>query len=224
MPRCGGASGSVRASTAHQLAYWAHDVHVFWPLITKWSPRVLRARAQRCEVRAGIRLREALAPDVVAAQDALRYAAFCSGVPSATIVGPTTSSPTSPISGGAPARASSSLATICSINVAPRPPCSAGQARLTSRASYSLRCQPRRNSTRASKSAGISSGRGGARRGTRASRRGRAVRRRSARAASARHDRASADARRPVDLREAHRRLPGTWRSPASPRSCVTTS
>ena len=208
MPRCGGASGSVRASTAHQLAYCAHDVHVFWPLITKWSPR------SSARVRSDARSEPAFGSEKPWHQMSSplrirsRYAAFCSGVPSATIVGPTTSRPTSPISGGAPARASSSLATICSINVAPRPPCSAGQVRLTSRASYSLRCQPRRNSTRASKSAGISSGTASARRGSRASRRGRAARRRSARVASARHHRASTDARRPVDLREAHRRLP----------------
>ena len=38
MPRCLGASGSVRASRIPNLAMWAKLVHTFWPLITHSSP------------------------------------------------------------------------------------------------------------------------------------------------------------------------------------------
>ena len=71
MPRCGGASGSVRASTAHQLAYCAPRRPRLLAVDHEVVAAVLRARAQRREIRAGIRLGEALAPDVVAAEDPL---------------------------------------------------------------------------------------------------------------------------------------------------------
>ena len=38
MPLCLGASGSVRTKHRHKSAWWAPDVHTFWPLTTKWSP------------------------------------------------------------------------------------------------------------------------------------------------------------------------------------------
>ncbi len=45
-PLCLGASGSVRATSMHHLAYWAALVHTFCPVTTQWSPsltaRVLR--------------------------------------------------------------------------------------------------------------------------------------------------------------------------------------
>ena len=34
MPLCLGASGSVRAASQPQLAWWAPQVQIFWPLIT----------------------------------------------------------------------------------------------------------------------------------------------------------------------------------------------
>ena len=34
MPLCFGASGSVRTKHMHQSAWWAPDVHTFWPLTT----------------------------------------------------------------------------------------------------------------------------------------------------------------------------------------------
>ena len=38
MPRCFGASGSVRNMPNSQLDLWAEEVHIFWPLITYSSP------------------------------------------------------------------------------------------------------------------------------------------------------------------------------------------
>ena len=38
MPLCFGASGSVRTKQRHQSAWWAPEVHTFWPLTTKSSP------------------------------------------------------------------------------------------------------------------------------------------------------------------------------------------
>ncbi len=38
MPRCFGASGSVRASMNIQSARWAPEVQIFWPLMTYSSP------------------------------------------------------------------------------------------------------------------------------------------------------------------------------------------
>ena len=38
MPRCFGASGSVRASRNMKSASWAWLVHTFWPLMTHSSP------------------------------------------------------------------------------------------------------------------------------------------------------------------------------------------
>ena len=44
MPLCLGASRLVRASTKHQSAQWASDVHTFWPLIDHSSPSTSSAR------------------------------------------------------------------------------------------------------------------------------------------------------------------------------------
>jgi hypothetical protein len=38
MPLCFGADGFVRARTKIQLAVWADDVQIFWPLMTHSSP------------------------------------------------------------------------------------------------------------------------------------------------------------------------------------------
>ena len=38
MPRCFGASGSVRASMKSQSAWCAPEVQIFWPLTTYSSP------------------------------------------------------------------------------------------------------------------------------------------------------------------------------------------
>ena len=66
MPRCFGASGSVRTRSSHQSASWPSVVQIFCPLITQSSP----SRTARCAAtrgRSGVGLGEALAPDVVAA-------------------------------------------------------------------------------------------------------------------------------------------------------------
>ena len=38
MPRCLGASGSVRTKQKIQSARWAVLVQILWPLTTQWSP------------------------------------------------------------------------------------------------------------------------------------------------------------------------------------------
>ena len=38
MPWCFGASGSVRTRQKIMSAYWAPEVQIFWPLMTKSSP------------------------------------------------------------------------------------------------------------------------------------------------------------------------------------------
>ena len=70
MPLCFGASGSVRARTKMWSARWPADVQIFWPLITHWSPSSTARHAEVAEVGAGVGLGVALAPDVLAAQDA----------------------------------------------------------------------------------------------------------------------------------------------------------
>jgi len=57
----------------HHFAYWAKVVQTFWPLTTHSSPS-LTAGLQRGEVRARLRLGEALAPDLLAGQDRLQVA------------------------------------------------------------------------------------------------------------------------------------------------------
>ena len=68
-PLCLGTSGSVRASSSPKAACWALVVHTFWPdtrqLPSSWR---LRARLDAGEVRAGGRLGEELAPDLLAGQ------------------------------------------------------------------------------------------------------------------------------------------------------------
>ena len=69
MPRCLGASGSVRVSTKIQLARWPAEVQIFWPLMTHSSPSSTARRAEVAQVGAGVGLGVALAPLVLAAED-----------------------------------------------------------------------------------------------------------------------------------------------------------
>ena len=70
MPRCLGASGSVRQSTKIQLADWPAEVQIFWPLMTHSSPSRTARQPRLTEVGAGVGLGVALAPDVGAVDDA----------------------------------------------------------------------------------------------------------------------------------------------------------
>ncbi len=46
MPRCLGASASVRQASQIQSACWALLVKIFWPSMTQWSPsRTARVRS-----------------------------------------------------------------------------------------------------------------------------------------------------------------------------------
>ena len=70
MPRCLGASGSVRARRWMWSALWALDVQIFWPLMTKSSPSCSARGLEGGEVGAGVGLGESLAPPALAAGDA----------------------------------------------------------------------------------------------------------------------------------------------------------
>ena len=70
MPLCFGASGSVRASVKMWSARWPADVQIFWPLSTHWSPSSVGPQRQAAEVGPGVGLGVALAPAVLAGQDA----------------------------------------------------------------------------------------------------------------------------------------------------------
>ena len=102
-----------------------------------------RPGAQRREVRARARLREPLAPHLVAPQDLREVgSAFCSGVPSATIVGPACRSPTKfTPTYGARAFVVSSRKISCWVGDASWPPYSFGQLSPAYPASKRRRCQ-----------------------------------------------------------------------------------
>ncbi len=86
MPRRLGAVGSVRASSRHQSAWDAPLAHTFWPVHHDTPPSTGRgARLQAGQVRAGLRLGEALAPDL-AVEDGGQVARRCSSVPAASSV------------------------------------------------------------------------------------------------------------------------------------------
>ena len=64
-PWCDFDSGSVRHTTKHQSARCASVVHTFWPVITHSSPSSTARRLDVREVGAGVRLGEALAPQLL---------------------------------------------------------------------------------------------------------------------------------------------------------------
>ena len=70
MPLCFGASGSVRASRKMWSARWPADVQIFWPLMHPLVAVEHGPAAEVAEVGAGVRLGVALAPDVLAGEDA----------------------------------------------------------------------------------------------------------------------------------------------------------
>src|SRR5213594_2122104 len=69
MPRWRGASGSVRTRSSWNCATCAKLVHTFCPLTTRTVALDDGARLEARQVGARVRLREALAPDHLAAQD-----------------------------------------------------------------------------------------------------------------------------------------------------------
>ena len=68
-PVLGRAGGSVRASTKHQSAQWASEVHTFWPWITHSSPSSSARVCDVGQVAAGVGLGVALAPQLGAGHD-----------------------------------------------------------------------------------------------------------------------------------------------------------
>ena len=68
-PLCLAASVSVRATSMHHFEYWAPLVHTFWPVTTHSSPFLTARVFSRREVRAGVGLGEALAPDLLGRED-----------------------------------------------------------------------------------------------------------------------------------------------------------
>src|SRR3990170_8064383 len=126
MPRCLGASASVRASMNIQSARWAPEVQIFWPLTTYSSPsRTARVWSEaRSEPEPG-----SLKPwhQTASPRRILgRCCAFCSSLPWTMRVGPTIWTPMPP-TWGAPASANSSFMMNCSMVVRPAPPYSVGQ-------------------------------------------------------------------------------------------------
>ena len=136
MPLCFGASASVRASTKIQLARWPGRrpdlLAVDHPLVAV----ELGAAPEVAEVGAGVRLGVALAPDVLAGEDAreevllLLVGAPLRGCVLPTIWMPNTSLPTP---AGTPALVNSSARITCSSAVRPAPPYSFGQRAASSR-------------------------------------------------------------------------------------------
>ena len=68
-PRCPASVGPLRARQMPQSANWAYEVQTLVPSSTKPAGRRRRPGADRGEVRAGVRLAEELAPELLGAQD-----------------------------------------------------------------------------------------------------------------------------------------------------------
>ena len=81
MPLCLGASGSVRASTKHHCAHWASEVHTFWPCDDPLAGGVVAdgPGLEVGEVGAGVGLAVALAPQLLAVDDARQEALLLLG-------------------------------------------------------------------------------------------------------------------------------------------------
>ena len=150
MPLCLGASGSVRTRSSCRSATWAYEVHVFWPVTTRWSPSIsaLVLRPARSDPAPGSEnpWHQTFSPLRICG----RYSAFCSSVPLTISVGPPCMLPTNvhelaSVKGGS-ALANSSYQIICWMSESPRPPNSAGQLMPAQPPSNSVRCQARSNS------------------------------------------------------------------------------
>ena len=128
MPLCLGASGSVRAMRMPKSAWWASEVHTFWPFTTHSSPS-RTARVPRAA-------RSLPAPGSLNSwhhtssprSSGPRYRCCCSGEPWRISGGPTScwEAPMNPVV-TSKARASW-LKMMLSLGVPPRPPNALGQA------------------------------------------------------------------------------------------------
>ena len=127
MPRCFGASGSVRASMNIQSAYCAPEVQIFCPLITKSSPsRTARVCSDaRSEPEPGSEnpWHHCTSPERIRP----RCSFFCSSLPCTMSVGPTIDVPMPP-TGGTRFDANSSFMMNWRMTSRPAPPYSFGQA------------------------------------------------------------------------------------------------
>src|SRR5947209_14626987 len=151
MPLCFGASGSVRARQMPHRAYWAYDVHTFWPVSSHPSSAgvafvVSDARSEPAPGSLNSWHQISSAVRILAS-----HRSFWSAVPWANSVGPARLSPTRLTSCGARARAYSALKIATCTGDAPRPPYSAGQCRPTHPSAASRACHCRPHSTSSSK-------------------------------------------------------------------------
>ena len=113
MPRCAGASGSVRTSTMQCVAHMPIDVHTLVPLTTKWSSS---STARQRRPARSLPASGSLKP-WHHTSSALRMrcrCTFCSGVPAAAMVGPTFFVPNTAMRRGALARPNSASHAIWS--------------------------------------------------------------------------------------------------------------
>ena len=119
MPRCLGASGSVRTRQNIRSACCAPDVQIFWPFTTNSSPTIsARVRSDaRSEPEPGS---EYPWHQISSAASIFgRYWRRCSSVPCAMSVGPTIWMPIIPMMPGARARTISSFTMVCRMTSAP---------------------------------------------------------------------------------------------------------
>ena len=73
IPLCADSGVPVRVRSTHRCAYWARLVQTFWPLILQPSSVAGRPAGQRGQVAPRPRLGEALAPDLLAPQEARHH-------------------------------------------------------------------------------------------------------------------------------------------------------
>ncbi len=127
MPRCAGASGSVRTRTMQCVAHMPIEVQTFVPFTTKWSSS---STARQRRPARSLPASGSLKP-WHQTSSALRMrcrCSFCSGVPAAAMVGPTFFVPKTAMRRGARARPNSASQAIWSSTPRARPPISTGHA------------------------------------------------------------------------------------------------
>ena len=127
MPRCAGASGSVRTSSMQCVAHMPIDVHTLVPFTTKWSSS---STARQRRPARSLPASGSLNPwhHTSSAVRMRCRCTFCSGVPAAAMVGPTFFVPNTAMRRGALARPNSASHAIWSSTPSARPPISTGHA------------------------------------------------------------------------------------------------
>ena len=108
MPPCFGASGSVRTYIWHQSANCPRLFHVFWPLMTMWSPST--TAAVRSEPRSEPASGSDIPWDQISSPRSMgpRNRSFCSWVPASRMAGAMLATPMTLTGPGAPAAAMTS--------------------------------------------------------------------------------------------------------------------